>query len=59
MKIEHGKYEDQIDIIPTISIYIHWHDWDYDKDKKLWHFHIYIGWIYWRVELQIGKDYAE
>jgi hypothetical protein len=53
--IRYGKYKDQIDIIPYISIYLH-HHFDY---KGIWHFHISIQWIIYYFEIQIGKDYKE
>jgi hypothetical protein len=55
VKIQIGKYEDQIDIIPSIAMYIHW-NWDYEKDIKYRHFHFSVQWIIWYFEIQIGKD---
>ena len=57
MKIRYGKYEDQIDIIPYITIYFHNH-YKTDFNTK-WHFHISIQWIIWYFEIQIGKDINE
>jgi hypothetical protein len=53
--IRYGQYEDQIDIIPYVTIYLHKH-W-HKSDKAPWHFHISIQWIIWYFEIQIGKDY--
>lgn len=53
----YGKYEDQFDIIPYISIYCHTHN--YEFCNKMWHFHISIQWIVWYFEIQIGRDYNE
>ena len=50
----YGKYAEQIDIIPYLTIYLHKH-----YKEGLWHFHISIQWIIWYFEIQIGKDYAE
>ena len=50
------SFEEQINIIPTIALYIHNHAWDFDKDIRLWHLHISIQWIKWYFELRIGRD---
>ena len=58
--IRYGKYDDQIDIIPNVTIYLHHHNYgNVPKNKNLWHFHISVQWIVWYFEIQIGKDYAE
>lgn len=56
MKFYANRIDDQIDIIPSLSIYAHSHGWDYVRDVKLWHFHVSIQWICWYAELQIGRD---
>ena len=55
MKIDYGKYENQIDYIPNIAIYSHY-NWDFEKDKKVYHFHISIQCINRYVEVTMGKD---
>ena len=54
--IRYGKYEDQIDIVPYVTIYLHRH---LPNVNNYWHFHISIQWIIWYFEIQIGKDYDE
>lgn len=51
-----GKLEEEIDLIPTIGLYLHYDAWDFEKDKKLWHAHFCIQWIKWYFEIKIGKD---
>jgi hypothetical protein len=53
----YGKYDNQIDIIPYLTIYFHSHSFEKSYKEYPWHFHISIQWIIWYFEIQIGKDY--
>jgi hypothetical protein len=53
VQIDKGIYEDHFDIIPSLNMYVHCHNYE---DKKLWHFHFSIQWIKWYFGIQIGKD---
>jgi len=49
--VRYGKYEDQIDIIPSFGMYIH-----RQFNGEPWHFHFYMQWIFYYFELTIGKS---
>jgi hypothetical protein len=56
VQINRNTLEEQIQIIPTISMVIDWSNWDYEKDKRVLYFYIGVGWIRWGIELQIGRN---
>jgi len=65
MKIKWGKALGQFVFIPEIGVYIHGHLYDpnfftENKNKYYpWHFHFSIQWLFWFMEIQIGKDYID
>ena len=73
MKLNKGKTVDGgLDFIPILAIFFHNHKWlEYvytgsarpdgcliQKKFKI-HFHIGITWLFWFIELQIGKDFID
>jgi hypothetical protein len=46
-----GKFDNQIDFLPFLEVYLHSH---YTGGRK--HFHITLQFIVWYIEVQIGKD---
>jgi hypothetical protein len=56
IQINRNTLEEQIQIVPTISIVFDWSNWDYENDKRILYFYIGVGWIFWGIELQIGRN---
>jgi len=52
-----GKCDEQIDILPFLQLWIHYHD--IEPDKKLRHAHLCFQWLFWWAELTIGKEHGE
>jgi hypothetical protein len=47
----------EFNLIPTAAAYIHKHM--PNNTESPWHFHLYLSWLYWYVEFQVGKDSVE